>query len=474
MYPKLLGYIYPPEFCANVTDMLHGISLCLCCLFGALGLGLLSQLSQSSLDHSQGSLGDTKALTSNENSGQQGKSTSLVGSGQGNGNHVDEGADAESNLQRNEMEEAGDSLFRSRGKDGLDLARAAVGNQSADGSEGGDGQDTVVKLDKRGVLEHVAPDQIRTVLVARVELVQELGLGGSQAVAHHRELVVNETGVETSNEGARENSGEDEHGEGSNGTAEDSKGRRLESSEVLDGLLGELDGLVSAENAETGKKHPGVADESGSKMGGETVLADTGVGAGSKEVILETGLDHPPANEALEADESRDANKSASHARGDAATSNEVDGGEDEGHADEAAPETMSPLHEVDLLELGEGHARVEHLELGRGAVLFKLGLPLLLGARPEGTSDGSPFRDTQAVERVSDGVRLTRHRDMLSRTQTRSSGSDHQRRRYQRQKQRWRGASRRQISSWFPGSWTFSQTYQRTRTRTRTRTGRA
>lgn len=298
------------------------------------------------------------------------------------------------------MEKTGDSLASSGGKCSLDLARATVGNQGADSSEGGDGQDTVVKLDERGVLEHVAPDQVGTILVAGVELVQELGLGGSEAVAHHRELIVNETSVETSNESAGENSGEDQNSEGSDGTAEDSKGRRLESSKVLDSLLGELDGLVSAENAETGKKHPGVADEGGSKMGSETVLADTGMGAGSKEVILETGLDHPPTNEALEADESRDANKSAGHTRGDAATSNEVDGREDEGHADEAAPETMGPLHEVDLLELVEVHGRVEHLELGRGAVLFKLGLPLLLGARPEGTSDGSPFGDTQAVER--------------------------------------------------------------------------
>ena len=190
MYPKLLGYIYPPDFRGNVTDMLHDISLYLCCLFGALGLGLLSQLSQSFLDHGQGSLGDTKTLASNENSGQQGKSTSLVGSGQGNGNHVDEGADTESNLQGNEMEEAGDSLLGGGGEDGLDPARAAVGNQSADGSEGGDGQDTVVKLDEGGVLKHVAPDQVGTILVARVELVQELRLGRSEAVAHHREFVV--------------------------------------------------------------------------------------------------------------------------------------------------------------------------------------------------------------------------------------------------------------------------------------------
>lgn len=323
-----------------------------------------------------------------------------MGSSQGNGNHVDEGADTESNLQRDEVEKTGDALASSGREGGLDLARATVGNQGADSSEGGHGQDTVVKLDERGVLEHVAPDQVRAILVAGVELVQKLGLGGGEAVAHHRELIVNETSVETSNQSAGKNSGEDQNSEGSDGTAKDLKGRRLESSKVLDGLLGEVDGLVGAENAETGKEHPGVADEGGSKMGGETVLADTGVGAGSKEVILETGLNHPPTNEALEADESRDANKSASHARGDAATSNEVDGGEDEGHADEATPEAMGPLHEVDLLELLEVHGRVEHLELGGGAVLFKLGLPLLLGARPEGTRDGSPFGDTQTVER--------------------------------------------------------------------------
>ena len=122
--------------------------MCLCCLFGALGLGLLSQLGQSSLRHSQGSLGDTEALARDENSGQQGKSTSLVGGSQGNGDHVDEGADTESNLQRNEMEEAGDTLASSGGEDSLDLASTAVSNQSADSSKGADGQDTVIKLDE--------------------------------------------------------------------------------------------------------------------------------------------------------------------------------------------------------------------------------------------------------------------------------------------------------------------------------------
>lgn len=38
-------------------------------------------------------------------------------------------------------------------------------------------------------------------------------------------------------------------------------------------------------------------------MSGEAVLGDAGVGAGLlEEVVLDTGFDHPPANEALEPD----------------------------------------------------------------------------------------------------------------------------------------------------------------------------
>lgn len=40
---------------------------------------------------------------------------------------------------------------------------------------------------------------------------------------------------------------------------------------------------------------------------------------------------------------------------------------------------------------------RVEELELGRGAVLFELGLPVGLGHGGERTGDGFPFSDAQA-----------------------------------------------------------------------------
>ena len=49
-------------------------------------------------------------------------------------------------------------------------------------------------------------------------------------------------------------------------------------------------------------------------MGGEAVLRDAGLGAGLEEFVLEAGFHHPPADEALEADQAADAEETAGHA----------------------------------------------------------------------------------------------------------------------------------------------------------------
>lgn len=132
-------------------------------------------------------------------------------------------------------------------------------------------------------------------------------------------------------------------------------------------------------------------------MRGEPVLAHSRMRAGRKQVVLEPRFDHPPADEALEADEARYANEVPGHGDGDATTGNEVGSREDEGETDEPPPETMGPLHIVDLLELIQVHVGVQHLELGRGAVLLELGFPVLLGEGWQRAGDGLPFRDAEA-----------------------------------------------------------------------------
>lgn len=132
-------------------------------------------------------------------------------------------------------------------------------------------------------------------------------------------------------------------------------------------------------------------------MSGESVLAYSRMRAGREQVIGEPGFHHPPTDEALEANEAGDADEGPGHGDGDTTTSDEIGGGEDEGEADQPPPEAMRPLHEVDLLELGQVHVRVEHLEFGRRPVLFKFGLPVLLGERRERAGHGLPLGDAEA-----------------------------------------------------------------------------
>lgn len=99
--------------------------------------------------------------------------------------------------------------------------------------------------------------------------------------------------------------------------------------------------------------------------------------ARSKEIVLETRLDHPPANETLETDQARDTEEVEGHSGGDSAARDKVQRRQDERHADEAAPESMGPLHEVNLLELLQRHVRVEQLEFRGRTVFFEFRLPV-------------------------------------------------------------------------------------------------
>lgn len=57
-----------------------------------------------------------------------------------------------------------------------------------------------------------------------------------------------------------------------------------------------------AEDGEAGPEHGCVDAECGTKMGRETVLTNSGMAPWREKVILETRLDHPPADKTLESD----------------------------------------------------------------------------------------------------------------------------------------------------------------------------
>lgn len=124
--------------------------------------------------------------------------------------------------------------------------------------------------------------------------------------------------------------------------------------------------------------------------------------ARSKEIVLETRLDHPPANEALETDQAGDAEKVDGHSGRDSAARDKVHRGKDKREADEATPEAMGPFHEVNLLELLQRHVRVEQLEFRRRTVFFEFRLPVGKRHGRQRAGDGPPFRYAESIYRIS------------------------------------------------------------------------
>lgn len=191
--------------------------------------------------------------------------------------HVDKGGDSKSCLESDKVNKSSGALLCVPGESGENLSSSRISPKGQDGTECRNGQDSVIKLDKAGVFKHVAPPKIRAILLARVEFVEQLGLGRSVTKTHLGELVVDETSIEASDQGAGHGSEENEAG--------DAKHRAPES--VEDGVLNCLDGSSSgggvgehttgAEDGNTRHKHPGVADESSSQMSSQPVLRDTRV-----------------------------------------------------------------------------------------------------------------------------------------------------------------------------------------------------
>ena len=72
------------------------------------------------------------------------------------------------------------------------------------------------------------------------------------------------------------------------------------------------------------------------------------MGSGSEEIVFETRFDHPPAQEALEANKPSDTKQTERHGLRYVTASDKIKGGKDEGEAYGSAPESVNPLHPVD------------------------------------------------------------------------------------------------------------------------------
>ena len=116
---------------------------------------------------------------------------------------VYECADPEHDLQPDESHDAMDAALRGRGEQlAQRRAEARVGPEGVDGDEGRGGEDAVVELDERRVLERVAPPEVGIVGRVGVKGGEELGFGWCEAEAHVWEFIVDEAGVEAGDETA--------------------------------------------------------------------------------------------------------------------------------------------------------------------------------------------------------------------------------------------------------------------------------
>ena len=127
----------------------------------------------------------------------------------------------------------------------------------------------MIELDEARVLERIAPVDIRAVGRAAVEGIEEFGFRRGEAVAHVWELVVDEAGVETGDEGAGEDGSEDEESEGGDATPEGTYNWVAEfTGDEFESGCGIAQPAGFAKNGEPCEEHGRVACEGGAEMCG--------------------------------------------------------------------------------------------------------------------------------------------------------------------------------------------------------------
>ena len=152
------------------------------------------------------------------------------------------------------------------------------------------------------------------------------------------------------------------------------------------------------ENRKASPEHTAVHEECRTKMCGQTILANARMTSRSKEVVSQATFYHPPAEEALETDQTTDASEFPGHRGSDFATGDEIGSWEEESETDDPTPQAMCPFHKVDLFELVESHVGVEEGELRGGSVFGEFAVPVGLIHGWHGACDWPPFGDAETV----------------------------------------------------------------------------
>ena len=134
---------------------------------------------------------------------------------------VQQRADPQDDLHPSQIRDSTDTTSRRTGQDIPDAGtEPRISPEGHHGRESRRRKDAMIELDETGVLQGIAPVEIRAVGRTAVEGIEKFGLRWGETVAHVWELVVDEAGIEAGDECAREDGGEDEESEGGDTTAE--------------------------------------------------------------------------------------------------------------------------------------------------------------------------------------------------------------------------------------------------------------
>jgi hypothetical protein len=236
-----------------------------------------------------------------------------------------------------------------------------------DGEERGDGEHAVVELHGGVILEQVAPPRVKLGVARRHDLSR-----------HEREGVEDTAGAKSGDERTARRRDADERDEARDDVLAPAARLRTPRAAALE---------------QVGRSPHGGAeqDEREAEMRGEPILAHLGAHA-------QAAGDHPPSHRALRGEQHEQPGDPAARELRDAPAQHEPREGQGEGEAGEPRDDAVPELPEVDRLEAGERHIRVEALVLGDALVLLELGGPLRRGVRRDHPGHRLPLRDREAA----------------------------------------------------------------------------
>jgi hypothetical protein len=122
------------------------------------------------------------------------------------------------------------------------------------------------------------------------------------------------------------------------------------------------------------------------------------IGAYCDLVRAEAGLDHEPANCALQSDQRSDDEQRHDEVPGYAACDQETEQRQHVGEANDTAELPMAPFPPVDRFERVEAHARIDELILRDRPILGERHLPVGVRQRRNGAQDRAPLGDGEAA----------------------------------------------------------------------------